>query len=125
MQVRLIFSPVPTGLAARNSVPPIFFYGEFFKFSSLHRDTVDGVDVFKPAPDIEMFLLHRHMRSNRQRMGDIVQLTDIREIVELIPRFGATMDNLLNKDSSLDIPDSFHLNNFADKEMFHAILSYQ
>jgi hypothetical protein len=65
------------------------------------------------------------MRSNRQRMGDIVQLTDIREIVELIPRFGATMDNLLNKDSSLDIPDSFHLNNFADKETFHAILSYQ
>jgi len=116
---------VPTGPAARNSVPPIFFYREFFKFSSLHRDTVDGNDVFKPAPDIDMFLLHQHMRSNGQRMGNIMQLTDVREIVELIPRFGVKMDNLLNKDSSLDIPDSFHLNNFADKEMFHAILSYQ
>ena len=58
-------------------------------------------------------------------MGDIVQLTDVWEIIELIPQFGVKMDSLLNKDRLLDIPDSFHLNNFMDKEMFHAILSYQ
>ena len=58
-------------------------------------------------------------------MGDIVRLTDIREVVELVPRFGAKMDDRLNENNSLDLPDSFYLNNFADKETFHAILSYQ
>jgi hypothetical protein len=58
-------------------------------------------------------------------MGDIMQLTDIREVVELVPRFGARMDEQLNCDNSLDIPESFYLNNFADKETFHAILTYQ
>jgi hypothetical protein len=108
-----------------NSNPPIYIYGDFFKFSSLHQEAVDGVDVFKPAPSIDMFLLHRHLRSNRSRMGDIMQLTDIREVVELVPRFGARMDEQLNCDNSLDIPESFYLNNFADKETFHAILTYQ
>jgi hypothetical protein len=65
------------------------------------------------------------MRSNRERMGDIVKLTDIREAVELVPLFGARMADELNCDNSLEISDTFHLNNFADKETFHAILSYQ
>ena len=58
-------------------------------------------------------------------MGDIMKLTDVQEIVELVPRFGAKMDDALNQDNSLDLPDSFHLNNFVGKETFHAILSYQ
>jgi hypothetical protein len=106
-------------------LPPIYIYGQFFKFSTLHQESVDGIDVFKPAPHIDMFLLHRHMRSNGQRMGDIMELTDVREVVELVPRFGAKMDDALNQDNSLDLPDSFYLNNFAGKETFHAILSYQ
>ena len=65
------------------------------------------------------------MRFNRQHIGDIVQLTDILEIVKLIPQFGAKMDDTSNKGSSLDIPDSFHLNNFVDKETFHAFLNYE
>ena len=64
------------------------------------------------------------MRSNRQRMGDIMELTDVREVVELVPWFRAKMDDALNKDNSLNLPDSFYLNNFAGKETFHAILSY-
>ena len=83
------------------------------------------MDVFAPAPDIDMFLLHRHLRANGTRMGDIVKLTDVQEIVELIPKFGARMADGLNCDNSLDHSDSFYLNNFADKETFHAILSYQ
>jgi len=35
------------------------------------------------------------------------------------------MDDALNKGNSLDLPDSFYLNNFAGKKTFHAILSYQ
>ena len=107
------------------SKPPIYFYGEMFKFHPSHTEHVRDVDVFAPAPYIDMFVLIRHLRANGSRMGDIFRLTDIMEIVELVPRFGARMDEQINCDNSLEIPDTFYLNNFADKENFHAILSYQ
>ena len=126
MQVQLIFSPVyPQYVAGDNSKPPIYFYGESFKFSTLHQEDVDGTDVFKPAPYIDMFLLNRHIWSNGWCMGDIIKLMDIREIVELVPRFGTRMDDGLNCDNSLNLPNSFYLNNFSDKDTFHTILTYQ
>jgi hypothetical protein len=72
-----------------------------------------------------MFTLNRHVRGNGARMGDIIPLMDVREIVELVPRFGAVMDKRLTFDNSLEIYDTFFMNNFADKETFHAVLSYQ
>ena len=107
-------------------IPPvIYLYTEYFKFSGLHKVVVDGVDVFAPAPNIDMFLLHRHLRANGARMGDIVRLTDVREVVELVPRFSARMDHAVDCDNCPETSDSFYLNNFADKETFHTILSYQ
>jgi hypothetical protein len=47
------------------------------------------------------------------------------EIMELVLWFGTKMDNQITCNNSLKIPDTFYLNNFADKENFHAILSYQ
>jgi hypothetical protein len=124
MQVRLIFSP--KGPRDGNDSPPTFFYGEYFKFSSQYRTDVDGVSVFAPAPDVDMFQLHRHFRSDgTTRMGDIIRLTDIREIVELVPVYGSQMDPRLNYNNSLELADMFYLNNFASKETFHAILTYQ
>jgi hypothetical protein len=58
-------------------------------------------------------------------MGDITRLVDVREVVELVPCYGVKMDEDLNSDTSLKLADSFYMNNFADKETFHAILSYQ
>ena len=124
MQVRLIFSPVIT--SPRNHSPPVYFYGEFFKFSAQHRANVDDVEVFAPAPNVDMFQLHRHFRSDGStRMGDIVRLTDVREVVELVPVYGEKMDPRLNCETSLDLANSFYINNFASKETFHTILSYQ
>jgi len=124
MQVRLIFSP--KGPSNGGDSPPVFFYGKYFKFSSQYHTDVDGVSVFAPAPDVDMFQLHRHFRSDgTTRMGDIIRLTDIREIVELVPVYGSQMDPRLNYNNSLELADTFYLNNFASKETFHAILSYQ
>jgi hypothetical protein len=61
MQVQLVFSPV-IPLHSSTS-PPVFFYGEFFKFSGQHRANVDSNDVFTPAPNVDMFLLHHHFRT--------------------------------------------------------------
>ena len=71
IQIHLIFSPVPTHCATDSQLP-IFIYGQFFKFLNLHWEMVDGVNVFKTAPHIDMFLLTQHMQANGQHMGDIV-----------------------------------------------------
>jgi hypothetical protein len=58
-------------------------------------------------------------------MGDIIHLTDIHEIVELVLVYGPRMDLRLNYNNSLELADTFYLNNFTSKETFHVILSYQ
>jgi hypothetical protein len=103
----------------------IFLYTQLFNFSSAHKADVDGADIFAPAPDINMFLLHCYLRSNGTHMGDITRLIDVREIVKLVPWYSAQMDGHLNSDTYLKLTDSFYMNNFTDKETFHVILSYQ
>lgn len=119
----MIFQPVE--LPVHPGSCPIYFYGEFFKFSPLYRETVEGVSVFVPRPGIDMFVLEHHNRNNGTRMGDVFPLTAVRELVELAPHFGLKMDTSWNCNNSLNVPTHFYMNNFADKETFHAILSYQ
>lgn len=122
----MIFSPIYFDQSRERDV---FCYAESFKFSPLHREqlVVDGIttEVFVPAPDIDMFIVNRHFRSNGTRMGDIIRMKDIRDVLELVPVFGANMRDDMNSDNSLEIAKSYFINNFADKETFHAILSYQ
>jgi len=110
---------------ANAGTPPYLIYGELFKFASeLTALDDDGCNVYLPAPGIDMFLLHRHKRSDGSRMGDIFPMDQILEVVELIPKHGLHADPHLNCDNSLE-GNTFYLNNFANKENFHAILSYQ
>jgi hypothetical protein len=124
MQIRLVFLPVMP--LHSNTLPPVFFYSKFFKFSGQHRANVDGNDVFAPAPNVDMFLLHRHFRTGgTTHVGDIIRLTDVREILELVLVYGSQMDLHLDWNMSLDLTNTFYMNNFASKETFHAILTYQ
>ncbi|KAF7971739.1 hypothetical protein HWV62_20051 [Athelia sp. TMB] len=129
VQIRTVFSPI-----INNKVSPeVFCYAEDFLFAPEY--TKDG--VYHPVPNIDMFLLERHYRTTRSRdgkknrVGDIIRLSSVREVVELVPVFGARIsdhdkdDCEINCDNSLEKIDRFYLNNFASKETFHAILSYQ
>jgi len=51
-------------------------------------------------------------------------MDQILEVVELIPKHGLHADLDLNCDNLLE-GNTFYLNNFMNKESFHAILSYQ
>ena len=83
------------------------------------------VEVYVPTPGIDMFLIHRHMRSGgRTCMADIVQLDTVLQVVDLVSKHGQHTDPALNCNNSLE-GNSFYLNNFANKGNFHAILSYQ
>ena len=73
-----------------------------------------------------MFTLHRHFRGDGvTHMSDVIPLTSIHEIIQLIPVFGPKMDMRLNSNTSLDLAHEFHLNNFANENTFHALLTYQ
>lgn len=45
--------------------------------------------------------------------------SDVLYPVEIFPVFGAVMDRQINCHNSLELPDSFYLNSFSDKEMHH------
>lgn len=127
VQLRTIFSPIYFDETRSRDV---YCYAESFKFSSLHREqqVVNGVpvEVFTPAPDIDMFMVNRHFRGDgATRMGDIIHMVDIRDVLELVPVFGSKMRDDMNSDNSLEIAKNYFINNFSDKETFHAILSYQ
>ena len=118
VQIHMILKPVdPLG---QNRYSPCF-YGSCFKFSPNHKK---GEELI-PAPMIDMFVLQRHFRSDSQTyMGDIFNLDCVVLPVQLVPRF-VSNDRRLTRDTSLHLSTSFFLNNFASKENFHAILSYQ
>lgn len=119
----MVFSPVT---ADNRRQPPIYFYGHCFKFLPRNSQTFpDGRTICLPEPVIDMFVVEHHMRANGDRMGDIFKLEDIREILELVPCFGKTVPAGVDCNNSLEVMDSFYINNFSDKEMFHSVLSYQ
>lgn len=72
-----------------------------------------------------MFRMERHRRADASFMGDIFALRDVEHPVQLIPRFTGPFSDDVTCDNALETFDSFYLNNFASKENFHAILSYQ
>ena len=118
-QVRAIVQPIT------NPTSPPLLYVEFFSFSTAHFQMVDGIRVAAPAPDLEMFLVRRRLRSDGQHLGDIIRLDDVRQVIELVPKFGSSVPQNMTCDNSLELGGDFYVNSFADKETFHAILSYQ
>lgn len=119
----MVFSPIT---AVNHGQPPIYFYGHCFKFLPGNSETSpNGHTIYLPAPVIDMFVVEHHKRANGDRLGDIFKLEDIREILELVPRYGQKVPAGVTCNNSLEVMDSFYINNFSDKEMFHAVLSYQ
>ncbi|KAF9477723.1 hypothetical protein BDN70DRAFT_810175 [Pholiota conissans] len=120
VQVRLIFQPVTP-----QNDGPLLFYGHTFKFISDPQNRSNDPNLLLPAANIDMFLVQRHRRANQSPMGDIFLLSSIRQQVQLVPQFGQQIPRDVNCNNSMEVYDNFYLNNFASKEMFHSILSYQ
>jgi hypothetical protein len=102
-----------------------FLYVEFFSFSHSSFSIIDNICFITPAPVTDMFLVQCHIQLNHKPLGDIVPLGSVRQVIELIPKFGQEVPSSMNCDNSLQLAHEFFVNNFADKETFHAILSYQ
>lgn len=121
MDVRMIFQPV----FLADQAPVFLFYGRNFKFIQGSNNQGPNNDVLLPSPGIDMFLLRRHCRANGTPMGDIMDLGSICQQVQLVPKFGQKAMDGMDCNNSMDKYEFFYLNNFAHKETFHSILSYQ
>lgn len=86
---------------------------------------MNDVRVITPVPDLEMFHVRRRRRSDGKALGDIVPLDDVDQVIQLIPKFDSRVPRDMTCNNSLEICEEFYVNSFADKETFHAILSYQ
>lgn len=127
MQINLIFSETRSRSTADQASPRnIYLFGDLFKFAGPTGQTDEGIQVPMPVKPINMFLLRRHYRSdNITRMSEIILLTDVLEIIQLVPKFGRKMVLTWDFNNSMTLANEFYLNNFANKNTFHAILSYQ
>ena len=53
-------------------------------------------------------------------MGDVIPLSQLRTLINLVPRFGAEADNRLTKVTALEWSSEYWLNKYFDKELFYA-----
>ena len=54
-------------------------------------------------------------------MGDIIPLSHIRAVVDLVPRFVGAADTRLTKESSLEYSSEFLLNHFFDRQIYYSL----
>ncbi|KAG0692723.1 hypothetical protein DFH29DRAFT_1008203 [Suillus ampliporus] len=72
-------------------------------------------------PMTHLHILKQAKRSNGNRMGNIIPVSQLRAPVQLIPHFGATADKCLTVYNSLEHAMEFWLNEFLDKSTFFAL----
>lgn len=76
-----------------------------------------------PDPVSSLFILNRARRSDGSLVGDIIPVRQIRELVELVPRFGARADRRYTQYNSLNVCSEFYLNKYFTKELYLALSS--
>ncbi|KAG2070131.1 hypothetical protein BDR04DRAFT_1201164 [Suillus decipiens] len=111
VQVKFIFQPITE--APYLNQP--FLHIKFFNFLHSLFNTFNDVRIVTPTPVTDMFFIHWHVQSNNTALGDIVPQESVHQVIELILEFS----------QQVSLGWECYVNNFADKETFHAILSYQ
>jgi len=56
-------------------------------------------------------------------MGDVIPLTDVQQAVDIIPVFGQARNRDIDSTNTLELSNTFYLNNFSSKELYHVLLS--
>ena len=74
-----------------------------------------------PEPSAGMHIVRRARRTNKDPMGDIIPLNQLRALVELTPRFGKQADRRFEKTNSLEYGTEYWLNKYFDKDLFFAL----
>ncbi|KAG1800667.1 hypothetical protein EV424DRAFT_1352065 [Suillus variegatus] len=108
-QVRAIFQPIPPchGTLPDYLADKPLIYVQYYEIVGHPHD----------EPAISM------PDGQRMRLGAVIPLTDVTHAVELIPMYGAGADRTVGAATSMELYEHFYLNNFSDKEIYHALRS--
>ncbi|KAG8798922.1 hypothetical protein FRC16_006244 [Serendipita sp. 398] len=107
-QLRLIFMPRLPQTHPLYDVPLAYIYW----FSHLPSRT---------ERNINMYQVHCLRESDRSHIGEVIPLSSICRLVQLVPKFGNWANPELTKDNSMDVWKYYYLNSFMDKETYQAV----
>lgn len=71
--------------------------------------------------DTQLPVIRRALRSNGQALGEIIPLSQLRELVNIIPCFGARAQSHFTKSSSAHHSSTFFLNKYFTKDQYYAL----
>ncbi|KAG2046197.1 hypothetical protein BDR06DRAFT_985667 [Suillus hirtellus] len=118
-QVWAIFQPIPPchGMLPHYLIDKPLIYVQYYEIIGHPHD----------EPAISMYVVARQYHngpdSQRMRLGAVIPLMDVTHAVELIPMYGAGADHTVGAATSMELYEHFYLNNFLDKEIYHALRS--
>ena len=120
-QLQLIFRIVPPkGLT--HDISDIFLtYAQRFDVVPQLNPKYSAHAGSFPESATSMFALKRAVRAGGAPLGDIIPVSQLRALADLIPRFGAQADPRLTKQTSFAYSAEFWLNKYFNKQMYYAL----
>ena len=72
---------------------------------------------------MDMFKVHRLLTGGDSGfpIGDVIRLDAVARFIQLIPEFGKKKRTNWKSTNSMDVPYSYFVNSFTDKEIFQAV----
>jgi hypothetical protein len=124
-QLRLIFRPIPSESHPPSPGTDVFLcYVQRFDIIPQPNPILLASTNQKgpyPHPSTGMYLLKHAQRNTGEIMGDVIPLSQLRTLINLVPRFGVEADNQLTKETALEWSSEYWLNKYFDKELFYAL----
>ncbi|KAI5985287.1 hypothetical protein EDD15DRAFT_2176081 [Pisolithus albus] len=105
---------------------PLGKAGEPWPWGDCFLSYVQRFDIVPQAgalcdPSTQVHILKRAMRSNGQRLGDVIAVSRIRAYANLIPHFGQCADARLTSFNSFEHCQEFLLNKYFDKNSYYPL----
>lgn len=113
-ELRLILRPIPNGAIGNDR-----FLAYVQRFDFVPRPNGSHIDKYTQLP-----VIRRANRSNGQPLGEIVPLSQVRELVNIIPCFGARAQSNLTKSNSVHHSSTFFLNKYFTKDQYYALSGF-
>jgi len=74
-----------------------------------------------PEPTSSLYILKRARRTNKELIGDVVPLKQIRAQVDLVPRFKESAQRVFTSRNVMAYAREFWLNKYFNKELYYAL----
>lgn len=126
VELRLIFRVVPLRSDHPLKEDCFLTYVRRFDIVSQVNKQISGSSTLRglyPEAASSMYIVKRARRTtqNQAFVGDIMPLQQVRQLIDLIPRFGKEADRRLTRYNVLEYCSEFWLNKYFEKELYFAL----